>query len=409
MRKSDLVTALAVILGAAFNGVLATPAPILQQDQDLPTSNHQSTVPSSSSGQLQHLPNVRGAKGSDTEAEVKGGYGSEAVSSEGLVQIPGAPVTAGQLVALPGLEESTAAGETATSSAAVESLATGTTYSTTLGTTTDAGVEISSSAAVLETSKVIVASSSSSSAVLVGSVQSFQVMPTATATSSAAINVGVVANSSTLAVVFSSASIQSFRIISADVSATVTSPIFANVSTSALVVNVPGAVATSRFGGFSNTTVTAATTGAVATNIDLPPGSVPTGLVALPTGGAVTSGSLQSLLASEGTETAGVQQSLSGALGSSSGLGSSVTAIEARPTEATSELRELPSVQTTLGSLVPITSGVTSSTAVAAASGVSTNNTLPSFSLSAAAVPKADAITAMLVVGVTEMLAVLFM
>lgn len=154
MRKSDLVTALAVILGAAFNGVLATPAPILQQDQDLPTSNHQSTVPSSSSGQLQHLPNVRGAKGSDTEAEVKGGYGSEAVSSEGLVQIPGAPVTAGQLVALPGLEESTAAGETATSSAAVESLATGTTYSTTLGTTTDAGVEISSSAAVLETSKV---------------------------------------------------------------------------------------------------------------------------------------------------------------------------------------------------------------------------------------------------------------
>ncbi|KAI0847592.1 hypothetical protein F5Y00DRAFT_271103 [Daldinia vernicosa] len=387
MRKLDLVTALAVIFGAAFNGALATPAPILQQNKNLPTSNHPSTAPSYSSGQLQQLPNFREIRGSDTEAEVKGDYGPEAISSEGLVQIPGAPVTAGQLVALPGLEESSATSETATSSTTVESSAAGTSYSTTLGITTDAGADISSSAAVLETSKITAASSSSSSSVLVGSFQSFRVVPTATTTtSSIIINAGALETSSAPVVAFNSASIQSFRIISAGTATAIRSPVFANVSTSAFVASTHGAISTSRFGGFSNTTATAVATGAVAINTDLPPGSVPTELVALPASGAVTSGSLQYLLGSEGTETAGVQQSLS---------------------EATSELRDLPSVQTTLGSLAPISSGFANPTA--ATSSISTNNTLPSFSLSAAAVPKAGAITAMLVVGVTDILAVLFM
>ncbi|OTB12624.1 hypothetical protein K445DRAFT_179318 [Daldinia sp. EC12] len=112
MRKLDLVTPLVLVLGAVFNGVLAARLPFVQQDDFLQAPG------------------------------VGGGYRHKA-SSAGLVQIPGAQVTAGQLVALPGLEETGAGGETATS--VVSSVAVETTSSIAIvtGSTTSAETKTS--------------------------------------------------------------------------------------------------------------------------------------------------------------------------------------------------------------------------------------------------------------------------
>ncbi|KAI1799408.1 hypothetical protein F4811DRAFT_565605 [Daldinia bambusicola] len=115
MRKLGFVTTLGVVLGSAFDGVFAIRAPIFQQDE---------------------APQAPG---------VRGDYRLTAPSA-GLAEIPGAQVTAGQLVALPGLDETGTDGGIATSSV-VNSMAAGTASSTAIeaGTMTSAEVETSGS------------------------------------------------------------------------------------------------------------------------------------------------------------------------------------------------------------------------------------------------------------------------
>ncbi|KAI1481971.1 hypothetical protein F4774DRAFT_372747 [Daldinia eschscholtzii] len=346
MRKLDLVTPLVLVLGAVFNGVFATRLPFVQQDDFLQAPG------------------------------VGSGYRHKA-SSAGLAQIPGAQVTAGQLVALPGLEETGAGGETATS--VVSSVAVETTSSIAI-------VTGSTTSAETKTSETIMLSSSVAT-MPVGSIQSFQIV------SSVATSFGVIANSSTLAISSSSHSVQYFHTISASAAVTTaTSPMFANVSTSAFVVSTPRAAITSTFGGFYNST---ATHESMATVTSVSHGSESAGLVALPTSGSAATGNTETLLPDT--------------LGSLSGSSSSTSAVEVRPSEAAGGLREIPGVQTTPGLLVPVSSGVANPTAVATASGVSSNSTLPSFSSSAATMLTADKITAVLAMGVTGVLTVFFL
>ncbi|KAI8964391.1 hypothetical protein F5Y11DRAFT_363988 [Daldinia sp. FL1419] len=355
MRRLILAAASTIVLAFAFafDGVLSTPAPIL------PDPNY------SHAAQLQQLPHVKGAQESNIRAGVKYEYGLKTIPG-GLVQIPGAQVTAGQLAALPGIETS-AVGEVAMSSA------------TMLETSKTSKVSSSFSlkAVAINFLQVFITSSLSSMPTLVESSQSFQIIPVATATSSStAINIGGLANSSTSAVPPSSTSIQGFHTISAGAATTTASSVLVDVSTSVLVTSASEVITTSRLVVWFNTTATTAT--AEDTIIR---GTGSTVLIPLPT--------------------IGTQRSLSSALVSLSG-DSSATAVQALPTVATS-------VQITSSSLAPFPSGIASSTGAAAASGVQTNNTLPPFSLSAGTIPTTDVITMMLVAGATGVLTMLLM
>ncbi|KAI5868317.1 hypothetical protein GGS23DRAFT_21769 [Durotheca rogersii] len=373
MRQSRLVAALAVALGTTMNGVCANLTPLPQGNE----GGLRSLQP------LQPLPSVGAGAGSDAQGQQEKAGGADASSAVGLVQLPGAQITSGQLVALPGATdaaatEATSAVVSSVAISTVSSVATSTSISVAISTSTSSVAVGATSSAVLEsvalqtsssTQAIVVATSSSlvqiaTSQTLVAlptlssaaplqslpqtsrAIQSFQIIPPGAATTSAVVvattsavvvgsgGLGVISSASAPALIALpsvASSQQGFQTITrGDVSSALVATASASSISSAAFVG-GGALATSRFGSFPNAT---AALGPEATATAAPPNGTGAGLVALPNvGAAAPTGTLVALpggstpgalvpLPSSGSSTDGSSSSGSNNSGSGSGSGS---------------------------------------------------------------------------------------